>query len=298
MIRNDPRISVAIPLLNEEKVLPELLQRIRGVLDSLPGGPHEIVIVDDGSTDSTPEVLRREADQDPRLVGVLLSRNFGHQTAVTAALNYVSGDVVVVMDGDLQDPPEAIPLLLEQFHGGYDVVYVQRIGRKESWWLRICYHIFYRLIAMLSGLRLPLDTGDFALMSRRVVEELRRMPEQHRYLRGMRSWVGFRQTGLPIERAERRSGQSKYNLFKLLKLAADGIFCLLYTSDAADDLLCVDLGGRRIFLVGIFDLGFVREICITSIATRVYFPDPSRYIPRRCATLLYGCNRRIRWPPI
>jgi len=128
------------------------------------------------------------------------------------------------MDGDLQDPPEAIPLLLEQYLKGYDVVYVQHVGRKESWWLRLCYHVFYRLIAMLSGVRLPLDSGDFALMSRRVVDELRRMPEQHRYLRGMRSWVGFRQTGLPIERAERRGGESKYGFFKLLKLAADGIF--------------------------------------------------------------------------
>jgi glycosyltransferase involved in cell wall biosynthesis len=224
MLNNAERISVAVPVLNEEKVLPELLRRIRGVLDELPGGPHEIVIVDDGSTDSTPEILRHEAGQDPRLVGVLLSRNFGHQAAVTAALDYVSGDAVVVMDGDLQDPPEAIPMLMEQFHRGYDVVYVQRIGRKESWWLRLCYHTFYRLIKALSGLRLPLDSGDFALMSRRVVQELRRMPEQHRYLRGMRSWVGFRQTGLPVERAERRDGKSKYSFYKLLKLAADGIF--------------------------------------------------------------------------
>jgi glycosyltransferase involved in cell wall biosynthesis len=218
------RLSVAIPLLNEEKVLPELLRRIRGVLDVLPGGPHEIVIIDDGSTDRTPEILRKEAGEDPRLVVVLLSRNFGHQAAVTAALDHVSGDVTVVMDGDLQDPPEAIPLLLEKFQQGYDVVYVQRVGRKESWWLRICYFMFYRLITTLSGFQLPLDAGDFGLMSRRVVDELRRMPEHHRYLRGMRSWVGFRQTGLQMERAERQGGESKYSLFKLLKLAADGIF--------------------------------------------------------------------------
>jgi glycosyltransferase involved in cell wall biosynthesis len=218
------RLSVAIPLLNEEKVLPELLHRIRSVLDALPGGPHEIVIIDDGSTDRTPEILRKEAQEDPRLVGVLLSRNFGHQAAVTAALDYVSGDVTVVMDGDLQDPPEAIPLLLEKFQLGYDVVYAQRVGRKESWWLRICYYLFYRLITMLSGFQLPLDSGDFGLMSRRVVDELRRMPEHHRYLRGMRSWVGFRQTGLPMERAERQGGESKYSFVKLLTLAADGIF--------------------------------------------------------------------------
>jgi glycosyltransferase involved in cell wall biosynthesis len=218
------RVSVAIPLLNEESILPELLRRIRGVLDMLPGGPHEIVIIDDGSTDRTPEILRKEVEDDPRLVGIVLSRNFGHQAAVTAALDHVSGDVVVVMDGDLQDPPEVIPLLLEKFHLGYDVVYVQHVGRKESWELRACYFLFYRLITILSEFQLPLDSGDFGLMSRRVVDELRRMPERHRYLRGMRSWVGFRQTGLLIERAERQGGESKYSFVKLLKLAADGIF--------------------------------------------------------------------------
>jgi glycosyltransferase involved in cell wall biosynthesis len=218
------RLSVAVPLLNEEKVLPELLRRIRNVLDVLPGGPHEIVIIDDGSTDRTAEILRQEAEQDPRLVGVSLSRNFGHQAAVTAALDYVSGDATVVMDGDLQDPPEAIPLLFEAFQEGYDVVYVQRVNRKEPRWLRICYYVFYRLIKMLSGSQLPLDSGDFGLMSRRVIDELRRMPEHRRYLRGMRSWVGFRQTGLPVERAERQGGESKYGFIKLLRLAADGIF--------------------------------------------------------------------------
>lgn len=250
MTSNAERISVAIPLLNEEKVLPELLRRIRSVLDALPGGPHEIVIVDDGSTDQTSEILRREAEHDPRLVGVVLSRNFGHQAAVTAALNYVSGDAVVVMDGDLQDPPEAIPLLVEQFHQGNDVVYVQRVSRKESWWLRLCYHMFYRLITMLSGVRLPLDSGDFALMSLRVVRELRRMPEQHRYLRGMRSWVGFRQTGLPIERAERQGGQSKYSFYKLLKLAADGIFSFSVVPLRAATIL----GAVAVFLSSAFSV--------------------------------------------
>jgi len=218
------RVSLAIPLLNEETVLPELLRRTRAVLDTIPGGPHEIVIVDDGSTDATPEILRQEAESDRRLVGVVLSRNFGHQAAVTAALEYVSGDVTVVMDGDLQDPPESIPALLEKFQQGYDVVYARRVGRKESWWMRTCYFLFYRLISMLSGFPLPLDSGDFSLMSRRVVDELRRMPEHHRYLRGMRSWVGFRQIGVPMERAERKAGQSKYSLLRLLKLAFDGIF--------------------------------------------------------------------------
>jgi polyisoprenyl-phosphate glycosyltransferase len=218
------RISVAVAIYNEERVFPELLKRIRGVLHMIPGGPHEIVLVDDGSADGTTELLRREAETDDRVVGVVLSRNFGHQAALTAALDCVSGDVTIVMDGDLQDPPEMIPLFLEKFEQGYDVVYAQRIRRKEPWWLRLCYYAFYRLITGLSGIRLPLDTGDFGLMSRRVVEELRAMTEPHRYLRGLRTWVGFRQVAVPVERAERFAGKPKYNAFKLIKLAADGIF--------------------------------------------------------------------------
>jgi len=155
---------------------------------------------------------------------VSLSRNFGHQTALAAALDYCTGDVVILMDGDLQDPPEAIPTLVETYRQGHDVVYVQRVNRKEAWWLRVCYYVFYRLLAALSPTKLPLDAGDFGLMSRRVVDEIRRMPEHHRYLRGMRSWVGFRQIGIPIERSARQAGTTKYSPLKLLKLASDGIF--------------------------------------------------------------------------
>ena len=218
------RISVAIPVYNEEEILPELLRRVRDVLNGIPGGPHEIVIVDDGSTDRTTTILRKEAEEDSRLVGVVFSRNFGHQAALTAGLDHVTGDVTIVMDGDLQDEPETIPAFLEKYGEGYDVVYARRVGRKESMWLRFCYFLFYRLIGTLSKLHLPLDVGDFGLMSRRVVDEIRRMPEQHRYLRGLRTWVGFRQTGIPVERAERYAGEPKYSTIKLLKLAVDGIF--------------------------------------------------------------------------
>ncbi|MFZ0637871.1 MAG: glycosyltransferase family 2 protein [Candidatus Acidiferrales bacterium] len=218
------RLSLAIPLHNEEAVLPELLRRTRAVLDQLPGGPHEIVFVDDGSTDRTFALLEEAARNDSRIRAISLSRNFGHQAALTAALDHVTGDAAVVMDGDLQDVPEAIPQFVERFQQGYDVVYAQRIRRKEPWPLRFCYFVFYRMMARLSDVRLPLDSGDFGLMSRRVVDQVRRMPEHHRYLRGMRSWVGFRQTGLPVERAERNAGKSKYSLLRLLKLAADGIF--------------------------------------------------------------------------
>lgn len=218
------RLSMAVPLYNEEKVLPEFLRRTRSVIDSLAGGPHEMVLVDDGSADRTLAILEEAAAADPRLVVVALSRNFGHQAALTAALDHCSGDAVVLMDADLQDAPEAIPLFVEKFQQGYDVVYATRASRKEAWWLKLSYFLFYRLLAMLSELSLPVDAGDFALLSRRVVEQLRRLPEHHRYLRGLRSWVGFRQIGIPIERAERHAGKSKYSLRKLMELASDGIF--------------------------------------------------------------------------
>lgn len=224
MNHKHPRISLAIPVYNEEAVVPELLRRTTAVLDTLPGGPHEIVLADDGSRDHTLELLEKAAEEDDRLVVVSLSRNFGHQTALTAALDHVTGDVAVLMDGDLQDPPEAIPTLVEAYGQGYDVVYVRRVNRKESLWLRLCYHLFYRLLAVLSSTQLPLDAGDFGLMSRRVIQEMRRMPEHHRYLRGMRTWVGFRQIGIPIERSARHAGRPKYGPIKLLMLAFDGIF--------------------------------------------------------------------------
>ena len=218
------RLSVAVPIHNEESVLPELLTRLRAVLDGLPGGPHEIVFVDDGSVDRTFAILEEAARQDSRIVVLSLSRNFGHQSAITAALDHVTGDAAVVMDGDLQDTPEAIPQFVEKYREGYDVAYARRVRRKEPWPLKLCYFVFYRLMARLSDIRLPLDSGDFGLMSRRVVDEVRRMPEHHRYLRGMRSWVGFRQTGLDVEREERHSGKSKYSISRLMKLAMDGIF--------------------------------------------------------------------------
>ena len=218
------RLTIAIPVHNEETVLPELLRRIRAVVDFFPGGPHEFVFVDDGSADQTFAILEDAARQDGRILVISLSRNFGHQAALTAALDHATGDAVVVMDADLQDIPEAIPRLVERYKEGYDVVYAQRIRRKEPWTLRFCYFVFYKMLALLSEEQLPLDAGDFGLMSRRVVDHLRRMPEHHRYLRGLRCWIGFRQIGVPVERGERQSGRSKYGFLRLLKLAADGIF--------------------------------------------------------------------------
>ena len=250
MIETPPRVSLAIPVYNEEAVIPELLRRTTAVLDSLPGGPHEIVFADDGSSDHTLELLEKAAEQDGRLVVVALSRNFGHQIALTSALDHVTGDVAILMDGDLQDPPEAVPTLLDAYQQGYDVVYVRRVNRKESWWLRLCYYLFYRLLALLSSTQLPLDSGDFGLMSRRVIQEMRRMPEHHRYLRGMRTWVGFRQIGIPIERSARHAGRPKYNPIKLLMLAFDGIFAFsIVPLRAAAILGVIAIGLSVIFLL-------------------------------------------------
>jgi len=215
---------VAVPLFNEETSIRELIARTVAVLEQIPGGPHEIVFVDDGSSDRTFELLEKACRRDSRLVAVNLSRNFGHQAALSAALDHVTGDVVVVMDGDLQDPPEAIPQLLEEYRHGYDVVYAVRKDRKEGPILRLCYYSFYRLIALLAHIHLPIAAGDFGLMSLQVVDSIRGMREQHPYLRGLRAWVGFSQTGVPVERRKRHSGESKYNWRRLLMLAFDGIF--------------------------------------------------------------------------
>ena len=245
----DPRVSVAVSLFNEEDVFPELLRRLRAVLDAIPGGPHEIVFVDDGSSDRTFEQVTA-ASEDPRVVGVALSRNFGHQAALSAALDFVTGDVVVVMDGDLQDAPEAIPLLMAEQKKGYDVVYALRKDRKEAWPLRLCYYVFYRLVALLSDVRLPLDAGDFAVLSRRVVDRIKSLPERHRYLRGLRTWVGFRQTGLPVERSKRYSGRSKYGFFRLLRLALDGILAFSMVPLRAAALLGVfAIGGSLAYTI-------------------------------------------------
>ena len=218
------RLSVAIPLHDEERGLPELLRRVGAALDTLPGGPHEMVLVDDGSRDGTRAALMDAAARDDRITAIALSRNFGHQVAVTAALDHATGDAVIVMDGDLQDSPEAIPEFVRRFEEGYDVVYARRVRRKEGLVLRFCYWLFYRMLARMSDVRLPVDVGDFGLMSRRVVDELRLMPEHHRYLRGMRSWIGFRQIGIDVERDARFAGESSYTAMKLLRLAFDGMF--------------------------------------------------------------------------
>jgi glycosyltransferase involved in cell wall biosynthesis len=247
---NPLRLSVAIPIYNEAPLIPELLRRLTVVLGSVAGGPHEIVIVDDGSMDGSGDALIRAAGTEPRLTVVTFSRNFGHQAALSAALDHCTGDAVVLMDGDLQDPPEAIPELVRTHLEGYDVVYAKRVRRKEGWLLRLCYAMFYRILARLSNIQLPVDAGDFGLMSRRVVEQLRKAPERRRYLRGLRAWAGYRQIGIAIERSARAGGESKYSMTKLIALACDGFFSFSVAPLRAAALL----GAGAIALSSIFAL--------------------------------------------
>ena len=221
---NARRVTIAIPIHDEEAVIPALLGRVLAVLDTTPGGPHELLLVDDGSRDRSLALLEEAARRDPRIVVVVLSRNFGHQAALTAAFDHARGDVMLLMDGDLQDPPEALSTLLARLDEGYDVVYVRRTRRKEPLWLRASYHVAYRMIAKLSKIALPTDAGDFAILSRRAIDAVRDLPERQRYLRGLRSWVGFRQTGVEVERAARAAGESKYSVRRLIGLALDGAF--------------------------------------------------------------------------
>ena len=217
------RLSVGIPVFNEQEVLPELLKRLMPVLDGIDGGPHEVIFVDDGSSDNSRPLLEDAAKRDPRIRIVVLSRNFGHQAALGAALDYATGDAVVLMDADLQDQPEIIPEFVARHRAGADVVFARRRTREEGWLLRVAYRVFYRLISALSDTKLPLDTGDFALLGQPVVAALRRLPEHERYLRGLRAWVGFTQVGIDVDRQARAAGKAKYTTWKLMKLAADGV---------------------------------------------------------------------------
>jgi glycosyltransferase involved in cell wall biosynthesis len=219
-----PLLSVVVPCYNEEQVIKETLRQLLRLADALPEVRTELIFVDDGSRDETCRLLKLAAQADPRVKILSFARNFGHQIAVTAGIDAAAGDAVVLIDADLQDPPEVIRQMLARWHEGYDVVYGTRIERDgESAFKRASAKAFYRLLNRLSDIAIPLDTGDFRLMSRRVVEALRTMPERDRFVRGMVSWVGFKQVALPYRRAERFAGETKYPLRKMLRFATDGL---------------------------------------------------------------------------
>ncbi|MFZ4644861.1 MAG: glycosyltransferase family 2 protein [Gemmataceae bacterium] len=242
-----PRISFVIPLFNEQENLPELHRRLRAALDPLDIEP-EIILVNDGSSDATPTMIHMLSQADPRVVGVMLSRNFGHQAAVSAGIAECTGDAVIVMDGDLQDPPEVLEQFIARWRDGAEVVYAVRTKRKEGLLKRTAYGAFYRLLRKLSDIDIPLDSGDFGLMDRKVVNALLALPERQRFVRGLRCFVGFRQEGLVYERAGREAGAPKYTFKALVRLAMDG---LISFSSAPLNLITYLGLGSCVFALGL-----------------------------------------------
>lgn len=218
-----PKYSLIVPIYNEEEIIPELYRRLSAVMNRMDG-PVELILINDGSRDRSLQLLRELHQKDPRICYLSFARNFGHQIAVTAGLNFVRGQVIVILDADLQDPPELIPDMIEKWRQGYQVVYAQRTQRlKEGWFKRFTAYFFYRLLKKLADVEIPTDTGDFCLMDRQIVDILNSMPERNRYIRGLRSWVGFQQTAIRFERNPRFAGEVKYTFSKSLALAINGL---------------------------------------------------------------------------
>ena len=225
---SDPTFSIIAPVYNENEILPALYTRVKEIMDTT-GETWELVLVDDGSTDGSTESIRDLGIQDQRVRPVIFARNFGHQLAVTAGLDYSRGQAVVIIDSDLQDPPEVILDLIAKWREGYEVVYAVRREREgESRFKLFTASIFYRIIYRITDVDIPMDTGDFRLLDRKVVNVIGRMRERHRFLRGMSVWVGFRQTGVEYRRAARYAGETKYPFKKMFKFALDAITSFSY----------------------------------------------------------------------
>jgi len=220
------KYSLIFPIFNEAENISSLVERAREVMEKLKD--YEIIFVNDGSTDNSQALLEKYAQKFKTIKVLNFSRNFGHQAAVTAGLDHSEGELVAILDADLQDPPEILPQFFAKLNQGYDVVYAIRRQRKESLIKRGMYFLFYRILRLVANIKIPLDSGDFCVLKRRVVLELRALPERNRFLRGLRSWVGYRQTGIEYERQSRERGESKYTLTKMFKLAFDGIFSFSY----------------------------------------------------------------------
>jgi polyisoprenyl-phosphate glycosyltransferase len=219
-----PKISIVVPLYNEEKIFNALVERITFLLDSFNVST-QVVLVNDGSRDNTPFLMQLLSEKDKRFKSVFLSRNHGHQIAVSAGMYYADAEeAIMIIDGDLQDPPELIEAFYAKLKEGYDVIYAIRKNRKENAALKFSFWLYYRIQKMVSNYNIPLDSGDFCMISKRVKDIIVSMPEESRYLRGMRSWVGFKQYGYEYDRDERHAGASKYSLKKRLEIALNGIF--------------------------------------------------------------------------
>lgn len=220
---NRPVISIVVPIWNEEKVIPELYRRVVEVM-AQTGEAWELICVNDGSRDHSLAQLIELHQQDPRVKVIDFSRNFGHQVAITAGADFAEGDAVIVMDADLQDPPEVVLEMIAKWREGYEVVYAMRAKRQgETWFKLVTAKYFYRILRQITDVEIPVDTGDFRLMDRRVVLAMRQLREKHRFMRGLSSWVGFRQAGVEYERAERYAGETGYPLRKMVRLALTAI---------------------------------------------------------------------------
>lgn len=256
-----PEISIVSPVHNEEAVLPELYRRVAAVMKE-NGRSWELVLVDDGSRDRSAEVIAQLHDQDPRVNGLILSRNFTFQIAVTAGLEHARGDAVVLIDADLQDPPEVINQMIAQWEAGYDVVYGVRSKREgETWFKKVTAKLFYRLIRRITGIHIPVDTGDFRLMDRQVVDAVLGMREHNRFLRGMVSWVGYRQIGVMYERKARFAGETKFTVRKMSRFAMDAITGFSYFP--------LQLASFFGFITAVLSI----LAALLVIILRLYFPD-------------------------
>lgn len=224
----DPTFTIIAPIYNELENIPELYPRVREVMDRTEE-PWELILVDDGSSDGSTDLIRKLAETDHRVRPVIFARNFGHQIAVTAGVDYSRGDAVIIIDADLQDPPEVILDLIDKWREGYEVVYAVREERQgESWFKRITASFFYRLIFRITDVDIPLDAGDFRLMDKKVITVMQGMREKHRFLRGMSAWVGFRQVGVSYKRQPRYAGETKYPLSQMIKLALNAVTSFSY----------------------------------------------------------------------
>src|SRR5688572_20219310 len=223
--RDRQLLSIVLPAFNEQEVLPLAYERFTSIAPTLRdlGLDYELIFINDGSADRTPDLLDDLARRDPHVRAVHLTRNFGHQAAITAGIELARGDVVAIMDCDLQDPPEVLPRFLQKWREGYQVIYAVRRNRKEWFGKRVAYWAFYRLMALTAEMDIPLDSGDFCVMDRRAVDLLNSLPERQRFVRGLRTWVGLKQTGLEYDRDVRAAGVPQYTFSKLVKLAADGL---------------------------------------------------------------------------
>jgi polyisoprenyl-phosphate glycosyltransferase len=249
-----PRYSIVAPIYNEEGNIQPLYDRICSVMDST-GEPWELVLVNDGSRDNSPALMESLALKDSRIKTVHFARNFGHQTTVTAGIDYASGDAVVLIDADLQDPPEVILEMIERWKAGYQVVYAVREQRKgESWFKIFTAKMFYRVVYRITDVKIPLDTGDFRLMDEKVAEVLRRMPEHNRFIRGMTSWIGFKQTGVTYVREARGWGETKYPISKMVRFALDAIASFSYFPLQIMLTVSLVLGTLAVFAVPIISV--------------------------------------------